>query len=127
MAAPVTTFTKEIGDAFCALVADGKSMRSICTEEPFPSRVTIFQWFREQPEFAAAYDKARREGAHAMIDDVMDISDLDGLDPQDKRIRVDTRKWIASKVLPKVYGDKLAIGGDEDGAPLVVTWLQSGG
>lgn len=126
MAAPVTTFTKEIGDQFCALVADGKSMRSICTEEPFPSRVTIFQWMREQPEFAAQYDKARREGAHAMIDDVMEISDDPTLDPNDKRIRVDTRKWIAARVLPKAYGDKLALSGDEDGAPLVVSWLQAG-
>lgn len=122
-----TAFTKEIGDAFCALVADGKSMRSICAGEGFPSRVTIFLWFREQPEFAAQYDKARREGAHAMIDDVMDISDLDGLDPQDKRIRVDTRKWIASKVLPKVYGEKLALSGEEDGAPIVIAWAGSAG
>lgn len=127
MAAPITQFTKEIGDMFCALVANGQSMRSICTEEPFPSRVTIFQWMREQPEFAAAYDKARREGAHAMVDDVMEICDDPSLDPNDKRIRVDTRKWIASRVLPKVYGDKLALSGDEDGAPLVVSWLQSGG
>ncbi len=34
------------------------------------------------------------------------------------RLQVDTRKWLLSKALPKVYGDKLAIGGDPDIGPV---------
>ena len=33
---------------------------------------------------------------------------------QAARLRVDARKWIASKVLPKQYGDRLAVAGDAD-------------
>jgi hypothetical protein len=35
---------------------------------------------------------------------------------------VDTRKWLLSKALPKVYGDKIAHTGP-DGGPLAITWL----
>lgn len=34
------------------------------------------------------------------------------------RLRVDSRKWVASKLLPKVYGDKLALGGAADLPPI---------
>ena len=37
---------------------------------------------------------------------------------QRSRLRVDTRKWLLSKALPKFYGEKLAIGGDKDMDPI---------
>jgi hypothetical protein len=45
-------------------------------------------------------------------EEVLTIADNTTLDPQDRRIRVDTRKWLLSKILPRVYGDKLTVGGD---------------
>ena len=39
------------------------------------------------------------------------------------RLAVDTRKWIASKVLPKKYGDRQVLAGDPD-APLQVTKIE---
>jgi len=35
---------------------------------------------------------------------------------------VDTRKWILSKMLPKVYGDKFQVGGD-GGEPLTFKFI----
>ena len=34
------------------------------------------------------------------------------------RLRTDKRQWLLSKALPKIYGDKLAIGGDADTDPI---------
>jgi hypothetical protein len=34
------------------------------------------------------------------------------------RLRVDARKWLASKMAPKKYGDKLAVGGADDLPPI---------
>jgi len=42
-----------------------------------------------------------------MADQLVEIADDTGIDANDKRIRVDTRKWLLSKALPKIYGDKL--------------------
>ena len=41
---------------------------------------------------------------------------------QRSRLRVDTRKWIMSKILPKRYGDKLAVGGADDLGPVRLSW-----
>jgi len=41
---------------------------------------------------------------------------------QRARLRVDTRKWILSKMLPKVYGDKFQVGGD-GGEPLTFKFI----
>jgi hypothetical protein len=45
-------------------------------------------------------------------EEVLSIADDAHLDPQDRRIRVDTRKWLLSKVLPRIYGDKVTVAGD---------------
>jgi hypothetical protein len=45
-------------------------------------------------------------------DEILSIADDAEFDPHDRRFRVDTRKWLLSKVLPTVYGDKLAIARD---------------
>jgi hypothetical protein len=46
------------------------------------------------------------------LDDMIEITDRDDLDPLDKRVRIDARRWIMSKVAPQRYGDKVIIGGD---------------
>lgn len=57
-----------------------------------------------------------------MSEDILFISDDKDLDPNHKRIMVDSRKWLASKLKPKRYGDKLAVGGDESAGPIQVSW-----
>jgi hypothetical protein len=46
------------------------------------------------------------------LDDMIDITDRDDLDPLDKRVRIDARRWIMSKLSPQRYGDKILVGGD---------------
>jgi len=43
---------------------------------------------------------------------MIEIVDQPGLDPLDKRVRIDARHWIISKVAPQRYGDKVILGGD---------------
>lgn len=57
-----------------------------------------------------------------MFEQMLDIADGSSEDVQRDRLRVDTRKWALSRMSPRKYGDKLALGGDEDGAPILVTW-----
>lgn len=123
MTAKDLIYSQELADRICAGIGDGACLKDICSLDGMPDRVTVWRWRRENVEFAAQYDAASKERAFALVDDLTNISDDASLDPNDKRIRVDTRKWIASKVLPKLYGDKVQLSGDEDGAPLVVSWL----
>lgn len=101
-----------------------------------PSVQTVFSWMRKHPEFLEQYARAKEESADALADEILDIADdstNDTVETEDgvrvnheniqrARLRVDTRKWIASKLKPKKYGDKLAVGGADDLPPVSVAW-----
>lgn len=121
MSAPGQSYSLELADAILSEMADGKSLKAICQQPGMPSRMSVWRWLRDHEDFAARYDVAQRDRAQAFVDDLSAISDDPSLDPNDKRIRVDTRKWLASKILPKLYGDKVALT-DSDGGPIAITW-----
>lgn len=97
-----------------------------------PSMTSVFRWLGHKDKegdnsfalFREQYARAREAGADAMADDAVDIADNPDIDPNHKRIMVDTRKWFTSKLKPKKYGDKVAIGGDEDAGPIQVSWAK---
>lgn len=72
------------------------------------------------------YEHAREEFAHSLADELLKISDevrigakvkttehgeetITGDMVERARLQVDTRKWLASKILPKKYGDKVDV------------------
>jgi hypothetical protein len=115
-------FTQAVADAICELIADGTSLRKICLADEMPSKATVFKWLGAYRDFADQYARAREAQADTMADDILDISDdgrndtymgEDGIERTDtdviarSKLRVDARKWLASKMAPKKYGDKL--------------------
>lgn len=138
-------YTPELADAICAEIVQGYSLRTICKAETMPSCTTVFNWLRKHPDFVEQYEKAKAEQADALAEELLDIADdgsndwmektgkdgesvgwsLNGEHVQRSRLRIDTRKWIASKLKPKKYGDKVDVDlGNKDDKPLVVTWAQ---
>ena len=55
-------------------------------------------------------------------DEFLQIADDKSGDAMRDRLRLDTRKWLMSKIAPKRFGDKFIHSGDPD-APLVVEKL----
>lgn len=103
----------------CQEISLGNSLRSICAKPDMPSVVSVREWINEDGELAKQYAHAREAQADFYADEIIEIADTE-TDPQRARVRIDARKWIASKMLPKVFGDKLTqeLTG-KDGAPLV--------
>ncbi len=116
-----SSFTQEIADEICARLSDGRSMRSICREESMPCMTTVFKWLRDNEGFAQQYARAKDETADAMSEDILDIADDVTEDPQSRRVRIDARKWIASKLKPKKYGDKLDVNAELRGSITVTS------
>ena len=89
---------------------------------PLPSEKTVRTWAMD-PEhpFSTQYARAREVGYMKMADDLLDIADDASDDYQRSRLRVDARKWLLSKALPKIFGDKLQskVSG-KDGVPIAV-------
>lgn len=117
-------YGQEHADAICEMLADGKSLRAICREEGMPSTSTVCKWLAKNAEFAEQYTRARELQADALFDDCLDIADKGLLaldDAADRRLQIDTRKWMAGKLKGK-YSDKVKhVGGDDGDAPIAFT------
>lgn len=134
-------FTPEIANEICERLAKGESLRTICagdahTEGAFmPGRSTVMRWLNENEDFRDQYAHAREVQADHYAEEIISIADctdvspnpFDGpgvpavRDPQRDRLRIDARKWYASKLAPKKYGDKVALtGGSEGDLPIQV-------
>ena len=109
-----STYNEDVASDICERLASGRSLRSICAGDDMPSMTTVFKWLGQQPLFAENYTRAREAQADAIVDDILDIADDKALDPNDRRIRIDARKWLAGKMRPKKYSDKLLLGEDAE-------------
>ena len=128
-------WSQELADRVCEKIAQGYSMRTVCTPDDMPSISTLFKWIREKPEFSQQYARATEERTEAMAEDILDIADDGSNDlmtiqkgdasyevenrevTNRSRLRVDTRKWLMSKMKPKKYGEKLDLTSDGKALP----------
>lgn len=121
----MTKFSQDGFDKILERISDGESLKSICDDKDMPSRMSFFRWIASDKELEKRYKYAREEQADAIFDEVLCIADdarndwmaandgdnaaykLNGEHVQRSRIRIDARKWVAGKLRPKKYGDKL--------------------
>ena len=121
-----TKYNKQVVDLICGRIAAGQSMREVCRASDTPSMRVVFEWLAKYPSFAQQYALACDARTQYIAEELLDIAD-DGTNDwttrqnsegedyevpnnehiQRSRLRVDTRKWLLSKLMPKVYGDKI--------------------
>ena len=127
-------------DLLCSAIAtSSKGMMTICNQfkqfdENFPAAPTLLSWMNDNPEFAERYTRARQSQADVLADEIVEIADESTGDigfredgspcimpdnVQRSKLRVEARKWVAAKLKPIKYGDKVQneLTG-KDGAPL---------
>jgi len=119
-----TKYTQKLADEICSKLAEGESMRTVCKPTNMPCKATLFKWLRTKEEFLDQYTRAKLESADALTDEMLDIADdatndwmerqgkdaegyeVNGEHIQRSRLRIETRKWLSSKLKPKKYGDR---------------------
>lgn len=103
-----------------------------------PAKSTVMLWLSQRTEFSDQYARARELQADHLFDEILEISDDATNDWMERRqgeetvqvvdhehisrskLRVDSRKWMAGKLLPKKYGEKQTIEATgKDGEPLM--------
>jgi len=114
MAGRPCEYTQEVGDLICERLSDGESLRTICAEDGMPHRATVFRWiavndiFRDAEAMADEIVSIADEGEHKVLEgDGGTIVVYDSTAVARNRLRIDARKWVASKLKPKKYGEKL--------------------
>jgi hypothetical protein len=132
------SYNDKLADRICVRIVEGESIRKICADPSMPGMTAVFSWLNQHEYFAKQYARAKEEQAEKFADEIVEIADeTPEIEPVlDKngevvemkissayvswqKNRVDARKWIASKLKPKKYGDKVVseISG-LDGAPI---------
>lgn len=100
-------------------IEGGRSLREIMETPGFPRRDWAMQCLRKSAELRTQYEAACRGRAILLADEILTISDApipEDLDPAcrashvaQKRLMVDSRKWITAKLYPKVFGDRTMV------------------
>ena len=128
-------YDADMAASICERLANGESLRAICADDAMPDKSTVLRWLanEEHASFRDQYARAREMQADHLAEDILEISDdarndwmernhgeadpgwvANGEHIQRSRLRVDSRKWLASKLAPKKYGDKVTHAGDAD-------------
>ena len=112
-------YSDELADEICSRIAAGESVNKITQESDMPCRDTFFRWVFNNKQFSDKYARALEIKADIMRDEILEIADAppektpfgstDSGAVQDKRVRIDTRKWLMARQSPRKYGDKLDI------------------
>jgi hypothetical protein len=122
-----TIYTPELANRICELTAINTcGLSKLCEQYPeLPCKETINVWRWHKNDFSDQYAKAKMRQAEIMAESFEDVNDelvnfqyndresgatkIDGGIVAQARLLIDTRKWTASKLAPKIYGDKKEI------------------
>jgi hypothetical protein len=119
-----TDYTHDVSIDICARIAEGMPLTKICKLDGMPHVATVYRWLADEryKDFRDRYMYAREDQADTLADEIVEIADdtdndytetVDGIlkynaeNVNRSRLRVDARKWVAAKLKPKKYGDKV--------------------
>lgn len=102
-------YSEELAAKICSQIAEGLSLKTICRADDMPDKSNVFRWLATKEDFRDIYEKATATRSDVFVEEMLEISDDEKIEVQRSRLMVDTRKWIASKLKPKKYGDNTTI------------------
>lgn len=112
-----STYDRDVATAICDRLAAGESLTTICAGPGMPPIATFRGWVVDNVDgLGARHTRAREIQALGWVEEIVEIADRENLDADRRRAMLDTRKWLVAKVLRKIYGDKLAVSGEDGGA-----------
>lgn len=117
-------YSDALVDELCFRLMEGRSLKSICSDEDMPDQRTVFRWLLEpeKQSFRQKYEQAREIQMDTGVDETLDIADdgrndwmmrrgkddagwvTNGENVQRSKLRVDQRMKMAALLYPKKYG-----------------------
>ena len=102
----------EIQERVITEIQTGRSLRQVCGDEGMPNFRTVQRWIVSDASFAAKYARARTAQADTLFDRMEAVEEAVAagtMDSHAARVVLDSMRWRASKLAPKVYGDRLDV------------------
>jgi len=125
-----TKYSKKLDDEIYKRISQGNSLRKVLRAEDMPSIQTFYTWLIKYPDFLEHYRVASEISHEIRLEEIDDLG-YEAMADKDKapglKILADQRRWAASKLYPKKYGDRQAldIGGQTDN-PIVINRISAG-
>lgn len=107
-----TAITSEVITELCDRIALGESLRQICSSDHMPGMTTILRALSAEnnEDFRVRYARAQTQRGENIMSELLVLCDTppkDNVEAQHRRLQVDTRKWVISKLYPRKYGEKV--------------------
>jgi hypothetical protein len=102
----------EIQERVVSEIQTGRSLRQVCQDEGMPDFRTVQRWIVADGQFAVKYARARTAQADTLFDRMEAVEEAVAagtMDSHAARVVLDSMRWRASKLAPKVYGDRLDV------------------
>ena len=114
--------TSELTEQICQELMNGQPLTRICNRKELPSLATVNRWITKHPSFAKQITNARRVGCQYYLDKM--IEELETMSAKDVGIvreKLHHYRWLSSKLLPNLYGDKQEVIQD---TKITIKWEQ---
>jgi hypothetical protein len=103
-----SSYTEELAAQILGRLADGEPLTAICKTAGMPPRRTVCAWRHAHPEFQASFARAREDAGDVWAERALQAAlTATPETAQAARVRFDALRWYASKLAPRVYGDRL--------------------
>lgn len=136
-------YTVQKAVKICELIANGKTIKQISMMDGMPHPSNVYRWLAKHEEFREMYARAKEQQIEVLVDEMIAIADDCRRDVEvriDKngneyevtnnevvqraKLMIDTRKWLAAKLMPRKYGDRQTI--EHEGNITIDAVLQRG-
>ena len=92
-------------------IGNGESLRGAAKDLGVPFQ-TVWSAIMIDERRRATYEDAKMSRAHyhaAKIEEILEEVEAGKMEPQVARVSIDARKWLAAKMYPKFFSDKLQL------------------
>jgi hypothetical protein len=103
-------YSPELGRKICERIANGESLRKICSEPGMPARMSVFRWIRANGDFAEEYAAARQMQGDYMDDLILETAyECDPSNFRAASVKISAFQWRAMKLRPREYGERKSV------------------
>ena len=118
-------YTREIGEAICARLAEGESLSSIVRDPDMPAYGTVMKWLQRVPAFEEMYIDAREIQADYLFDEARDVAKA--ATPNGvwvARLQFDVIRWQRARLAPRIYCERVVVADELAPPPKRPTQIQ---
>ncbi len=114
--------TTLISNNICQRLMEGKPLTQICKDKDQPSLSTVYKWIAKHKDFAKQLLTARKIGCQTYLDKMIEeLETADNKNIMVVREKLHHYRWLSSKLLPNLYGDKQEVIQD---TKVTIEWKQ---